>query len=44
MPHANMAHWRSLITGEPVTAYVPPQSPEDLIARRPSSATLFNHS
>ena len=43
MPHANMAHWRSLITGEPMTAYVPPKSPEDLIARRPNSAKLFNH-
>lgn len=40
MPHANMAHWRSLIAGKK-TEYVPMKSVEELRGRRLAGAGLF---
>lgn len=40
MPHANMAHWRSLISGEKME-YVPMRSVEELRERRGRGAGLF---
>ncbi len=40
MPHANMGHWRSLISGEKID-YVPSRSIEDLVARRNAGASIF---
>ena len=42
MPHANMAHWRSLITGEPVDPnYRAPRSVAELVERRAKGSQIF---
>ncbi|TFZ02589.1 alpha/beta hydrolase [Ramlibacter henchirensis] len=40
MPHANMEHWRSLVTGQ-LAEYKPITSIEDLVARRKKGAGLY---
>lgn len=40
MPHANMGHWRSLISGENL-AYTPVRSIEELVERRDNSTNIF---
>jgi acetyl esterase len=42
MPHANMANWRSLITGEPVYPnYRAPRSVAELVDRRAKGSQIF---
>ena len=42
MPHANMAHWRSLITGEPIDPnYRAPRSVAELVDRRAKGSQIF---